>query len=120
MPATSPSVSSVSFAENPARSALDFDVAVGAVLGLIEHALEFKLFDVVTEGFDFLGHQFGAVEIFVGYGHVEKFLGIRDARAQALEAPDEVFKKFLFFTDFLCALGIVPERRVFNLTVDFL
>jgi hypothetical protein len=74
----------------------------------------------VTEGFDFFGHQFCTVEIFVGNSHVEKFLGIRDARAQALEAPDEIFKKFLFFADFLCALGIIPERRVFNLAVDFL
>lgn len=74
----------------------------------------------MTEGFDFLGYQFGAVEIFIGNGHVEKFLGIRDARVQALEAPDEIFKNFLFFTDFLCALRIVPERRVFNLAVDFL
>ena len=103
-----------------AGTGLDFDVAVGAVLRLIEHALEFELFNVVTEGFDFLGYQFGAVEIFIGNGHVEKFLGIRDARVQALEAPDEIFKNFLFFTDFLCALRIVPERRVFNLAVDFL
>ena len=102
-----------------AGAGLDFDVAVCAVLRLVEHALEFELFDVVAEGFDFLGHEFGAVEIFVGNGHVEKLLGVRDARAQALEAPDEVFKKFLFFADFLCALGIVPERRVFNLAVDF-
>ena len=98
---------------------LNFDVAVGAVVGAVEHALEFKLLNIVLEVFNFLGHEFGAVEVFVGDRHVEKFPSVRDAGTQTIEVSDEVFKRFLFFADFLCAFGIVPKCRVFNLAVDF-
>lgn len=73
----------------------------------------------MTEAFDFIGHDRGAVEVFFGHGHVEEFLGVGDARAQTLEAAHEIFEQLLFLIDFLCALGVVPKRRIFNLAVDF-
>ena len=45
---------------------LNFEVAVGAVHRLIEHALEFELFNVFFKAFDFGGNRFGAGFIVVG------------------------------------------------------
>ena len=102
-----------------ARARLNFDVAVGAVVGTVEHALEFELFNVLFKAFDFFGDKLRAVLVRVGHGHVEKFLRVFDARGQAFEAADQVFEHLLLFADFLRALGVVPERGVFNLAVDF-
>ena len=42
-----------------------------------------------------------------------------NARREALEAADEVFKELLLLAYFLRMLGIVPELRILDFPVDF-
>ena len=102
-----------------AGAGLDFDVAVGAVLRAVEHALEFKLFNVAGVALDFGGDALGAVLVAFINGHAEELLGVVNARREALEAADEVFKELLLLAYFLRMLGIVPELRILDFPVDF-
>lgn len=97
----------------------DFQVAVGGVHRLIEHALEFKLGDFSFNGFDVLANGFNRFPVFFGHGELKKLCCIIDARGQAVKAADDIVKHLLFFADFLGMLRIIPEIRVFNLAVDF-
>ena len=102
-----------------ACACLDFQVAVGRVHRLVEHALEFELSNLLLDFLNVLAHGFNRVPVFFGHREFEKLGSIVDARGELVEAADDVVEELLFLAHFLSMLGIVPEIRVLNLAVDF-
>ena len=102
-----------------ARARLNFDVAVRRIHRLIEHAFEFKLFNVFGVTVDLSGDRFGAGFVFFRKTHVKEFFGVRDAGRKTREAADEIVEHLLFFAYFLSVFRIVPEIRVFHFLINF-
>ena len=101
------------------NTGLNFQIAVGRVHRLVEHALEFELSNLLLDFLDVLTHGFNRVPVFFGHREFEKLGSIVDARGELVEAADDVVEELLFLAHFLSMLGIVPEIRVLNLAVDF-
>jgi hypothetical protein len=47
--------------------------------------------------------------------HGEQLVGILQAIADAIKRQDDVFKRLLFLAEFLRALSVIPDLRVFKL-----
>ena len=70
------------------------------------------MFNVSPDGFD-------GFPVFFSHGKFKEFCCIIDARGQTFETADDAVEEFLFLADFLSMFRIVPEIRIFNLTIDF-
>jgi len=51
--------------------------------------------------------------------HLEQFGGIVEFLADAGQAVDDIFQRFAFTAQVLCALGVVPDGGVFGELYDF-
>ncbi|OFJ46826.1 hypothetical protein BA896_019645 [Janthinobacterium lividum] len=60
--------------------------------------------------------------LFVAFfaGHVEQITGVAQVGIGTGQREDDRFERLLLFTEFLGALGIVPDGRIFQFFVDLL
>jgi hypothetical protein len=84
----------------------------------VEHAPEFEVGDVLLDllyiNIDAL--QRGVVRF--AARELEQLRGVREPAADALQRVDDRFEPFLFLAEFLRALLVFPELRVFQLAVQ--
>ena len=102
-----------------AGTRLDVDKAVARVFGLVEHAPEFKLGDhrLKLLRVDFDAQQAGLVT--VGLRHVVELDVVAQVAGQVVDGLDHGFQRAFLATEFLRALGLVPDLRVLERGVDF-
>jgi hypothetical protein len=50
--------------------------------------------------------------------HGKQLAGVLQPVADAIEYENDVFQRFSFLAEFLCALGVIPDLRVFQLAGD--
>ncbi len=60
-----------------------------------------------------------AVVVILGLRHLEQFGGIVEVLADLGQAEHHVFQRLAFAAQFLRALRIVPDGRVFGELIDF-
>ncbi|MNI50095.1 hypothetical protein D3C73_1047380 [compost metagenome] len=100
-----------------ARARLDVQEAVQRIGRIGEHAAEFQLFELFLECVGVFLNGFKRGIVVVGLGQFEQFVGVGQARAKTGERFHHVFQGFLFTAQVLGVLGVVPDRRVFELGV---
>ena len=102
-----------------ARTGLNFQIAVGRVHRLVEHALKFELSNFVLDAVYILSDNFEGIEILFGQRKFKEFARIGDALRKTVEAADDIVEHLLFFAYFLGVFGIIPEVRVLNFPIYF-
>ena len=101
------------------NTGLNFQIAVGRVHRLVEHALEFELSNFVLDAVYILSDDFEGIEILFGQRKFKEFARIGDALRKTVEAADDIVEHLLFFAYFLGVFGIIPEVRVLNFPIYF-
>lgn len=86
---------------------------------LIEHALEFEVFDLFFEFVDICLYRFQRGIIVLFFGHFKQLQSIGEAGSQVFDGKNNVFETFLLFAQLLSALLIGPDARIFERLIDF-
>ena len=93
---------------------LDVDKGVQWIGRVVEHAAELEPLDDAGQsrcvGFD--GLQAGLVVVV--FAHVEQLAVVREFAGERVERDHNAVERFLFAAQFLGALGVVPDGRVFE------
>ena len=87
---------------------------------VVEHASELEPLDLGRHfgGLAFDGDEAGGVAVFAR--HLEQLGVVGELAGEPVEHMHDVFKRFFFAAQVLGALGVVPDRRVFESGLDFL
>jgi hypothetical protein len=101
-----------------AGAGLDVHEAVQRIGRIVEHAAEFQGFQAFAQGLavGFDGDQ--GVVVIVGAGQFEQVAGVEQAAFQAAQRPDDVFQGFLFASQILGVLRVVPDVGAFQFGID--
>jgi hypothetical protein len=84
-----------------------------------EHALEFELLELRIAAGEVLLDRLHHAVVGVGFGHVEQFSGLVEPAAQLVERVDDRFELAALPAEFLRALRLLPDGRVFEFPQDF-
>ena len=103
-----------------ARAGLDVDKTVQRVGRVVEHAAELELLHLGGHGLCFTLDGDQAVFVAVGKRHLEQLAVVGQLTRQAVQDKDHVFQRLFLFAQLLGALGVVPDRGVFQRRFDFL
>jgi hypothetical protein len=98
---------------------LDVDEAVGGVHLAVEHAAEFEIADALLQTGDIGFDRFQGFFVVFRAGQFEQLAGIVQAAADLVQVDDYAFQFLAFAAEFLGALGVIPDFRVFQQAGDF-
>ncbi len=83
-----------------------------------EHAAELEIHQL---GFQHVGFGHGFVEgvfVFTFHGQLDQHGHVVGALGQGVDGADHVFQRHALLAQRLCALGFIPDVRLFQLGVD--
>jgi hypothetical protein len=97
------------------------DVEEGAVRVHLarEHALELEPLELCVDRAEVLLDRPHHALVCVGLGHVEELGGLAGASRQFVEGGDHAIEPGPLATELLCALGVLPDGRVFEFAQYF-
>ena len=84
-----------------------------------EHALELELGELRVDATEVLFDGADHPLVSVGFGHVEQFGRLVEATCHLVERRNHPVELAALATEFLCALRVLPDGRVFELPQDF-
>jgi hypothetical protein len=84
-----------------------------------EHALELELGDGALELFDVALDSARGSLVLLGFGEPEQLTGVGEPLPQLVARADDRFEPGALAAELLGALGVVPDRRLFELPQDF-
>ena len=103
-----------------ARTGLNVHKAVQRIGRVVEHAAEFQLLHFGGNALRLTLDGDEAIFVAIGKRHLKEFAVVGQLTREPVQDQDDVFEGFLLFAQFLGALGVVPDRGVFQRRFDFL
>ena len=97
-----------------ASAGLNVDEAIERVGRVVEHAAELKRGNGLLDFVDVGGNGIQRVVVVLLARHRKQLIGILEAIGYTIERQDDVLERLLLFAQFLRALGVVPDLRVFE------
>ena len=103
----------------PARTGLDIEIAIGAVVFAGEHTTEFKLRQLLFQHVEFCYGFVKGFFVVSFYSQFQQTRNIFQPLFHLVEGVDNGFEGGTLFTQRLCAFRFVPDVRLFQLGVYF-
>ncbi len=86
--------------------------------GFAEHPAEFQVADALLEAADVGGDGVQRRVVGVRAGQLEQLAAVADSGVERHQRGDDAFERFALLREFLRALLVVPDLRVFELPDD--
>jgi hypothetical protein len=103
-----------------AATRIDIEEAIRVIRFAGEHALEFDFGERGICAIDIALNALECCFVALAFGKLEEFRRTLRVARQTIDGFDDAIKCTFFFAEFACAVGVIPNIRVFEFGVDFL
>ena len=103
-----------------AGAGLDVDKTAVRVHGVGEHAAEFQRLELGFDTGKIVPYGQNGIVVVFGAPHVEQFAAVGEGGEDAVDDQHDVFQYLFLTAEFLGALGVFPDGRIFDQAADFL